>query len=125
MVPLLLYTAVSAFMIWRASKNYHVVLALVLNDIYYVETASSKTGSGHGAGCSWLHQSTFILWPPVREFLTGHLWLRLRYGLRETEVIFRTPLGREYDSVMALPPHLFQQALQMSLLQATSPLRKT
>ena len=46
--------------------------------------------------------------------------LNLRYGFHDTEVIFRTPTGMEYDSMMALPPHQFQQAWQTSLLQATS-----
>jgi hypothetical protein len=123
-----MYTAVSAFMIWRASKNYHVVLALVLNDFYYVETASSKRiQNGFWSWC-WMfmvasidYYLLSILWPPVRECITGHLWLHLRYGFRETEVIFRTPTGREYDSMMALPPHQFQEAWQTSLLQATSP----
>jgi hypothetical protein len=123
-----MYTAVSAFMIWRASKNYHVVLALVLDDFYYVETASSKRiQNGFWSWC-WMFMVASIdyyllsvLWPLIREFITGHLWLRLRYGFRETEVIFRTSTGREYDSMMALPPHQFEQAWQTSLLQATSP----
>ena len=127
MVPLFMYIAVSAFMIWRASKNYHVVLALVLNDFYYVETASSKRiQNGFWSWC-WMfmvasidYYLLSILWPLVRGFLTGHLWLRLRYGFRETEVVFRTPTGGEYVSMMALPPNQFQQAWQTSLLQATN-----
>lgn len=33
----------------------------------------------------------FDIWPILRTFISGHLWLRIRYGFRETEVIFRRP----------------------------------
>jgi hypothetical protein len=99
-----------------------------VKDFYYVETAFSKRiQNGFWSWYSMFMVASIdyyllsILWPLVRECITGHLWLHLRYGFRETEVIFRTPTGREYDSMMALPPHQFQEAWQTSLLQATSP----
>jgi len=127
MIPLLMYTVIAAFMFWRASKNYDVVLALMLNDFYYVETAASrKLKNGFWSWCwrfivaSFDYYMLSILWPLFRTFVTSHLWLRLRYGFRQTEVVFRAPTGREYDNMIALPPAQFQQAWQASLLHATS-----
>jgi hypothetical protein len=56
----------------------------------------------------------------VHEFISGLLWFRLRYGFRETEVVFRAPTGKEFEKMLALPPVKFQQALQTSVLQATN-----
>jgi len=127
MIPLLMYTLVAAFIFWRASKNYDVVLALVLNDFYYVETAvSRKLKNGFWSWCwrfivaSFDYYMLSILWPLLRTFVTTHLWLRLRHGFRQTEVVFRAPTGREYDNMIALPPAQFQEAWQASLLHATS-----
>ena len=61
------------------------------------------------------------LWVQVRNFVTGHLWFRIRYGFRETEVVFRAPTGKEFDEMMALPPMKFQQVFQMSLQEAANP----
>ena len=33
----------------------------------------------------------FDIWPILRTFISGHLWLRIRYGFSETEIIFRRP----------------------------------
>ena len=126
MIPLLMYTVVAAFMFWRASKNYDIVLALVLNDFYHVETAVS--GRLKNGFWSWFwrfivasfdYYMLSIFWPLLRTFVTTHLWLRLRHGFRQTEVVFRAPTGREYDNMIALPPAQFQEVLQASMLHAT------
>jgi len=130
MIPLLMYTIVAAFTFFffgRAGKNFYVVFALMLNNFYYVESvASIKLKSGFWSWCWRLIVASFdyymlsTLWPLLRTFVTSHLWLRLRYGFRQTEVVFRVPTGRAYDNMMALPPAQFNEALQASLTHATS-----
>ena len=58
-----------------------------------------------------------ILWSKIREFITGHLLLRLRYGFRETEIVFRTPTSKEFDEMLVL--HMMK-AFRMSLPEATN-----
>ena len=120
-------TAFAVLMLWRASKNYNVVLALVLNDFHYVGTGVSRTmGRGFWSWCWTFMVAAFdyrlvgTLWPKIREFITGHLYFRLRYGFRETEIVFRAPMGKEFDEMLALPMTKFQKAFQMSLLEATN-----
>ena len=126
-VVLLMNTAFAVLMLWRASKNYNVVLALVLNDFHYVGTGVSRSmRKGFWSWCWTLMVAAFdyrllgTLWPKIREFITGHLYFRLRYGFRETEIVFRAPAGKEFDEMLALPTMKFQQAFQMSLLEATN-----
>ena len=127
MIPLLMYTTIAAYMYWRATRNYDVVLALLLNDFYYVETAASrKLKNGFWSWCWRFMVASFdyymlsVLWPLLCTFVTSHLWLRLCYGFRQTEVVFRAPTGREYDNMIALPPAQFQEVWQASLLHATN-----
>ena len=126
-VVLLAIIALVAIMLWRASKNYNIVLALVLNDFHYVETGVSRTmRKGFWSWCWTFMVAAFdyllldTLWPKIRKFITGHLYFRLHYGFRKTEVVFRAPTGKEFEKMEALPEEKFQQALETSLLQATS-----
>ena len=56
----------------------------------------------------------------VHKFITDHLWFRLRYGFQKTQVVFHAPTGKDFERMLALPTVKFQQALQMSVLQATN-----
>jgi hypothetical protein len=118
-------TAFAVTILWRAGKNYNVVLALLLNNFHYVETGFSMR-KGFWSWCWTFTVAAFdyfllgALWPKIREFITGHLWFRLRYGFRKTEIVFRVPTGKEFEQMLALPTAKFQQAIQMSLLKATN-----
>jgi hypothetical protein len=119
--------AYAVITLWRASKDCNVVLALVLNDFHYVEAGLSRMMKrGFWSWCWMFIVATFdyyllgTLWAQVREFITGHLWFRLRYGFRETEVVFRAPMGKKFKEMVALPTMKFQEAFQMSLLEATN-----
>ena len=115
----LINIAFAVIMLWRASKNYDVVLALVLNDFHYVETGVSRTmKKGFWSWCWMFMVTTFdycllgFLWPKIREFVTGHLWFRLRYGFQKTEIVIRALTGKELEKMLASSPMKFQQASQ-------------
>ncbi|KIK02474.1 hypothetical protein K443DRAFT_6111 [Laccaria amethystina LaAM-08-1] len=107
---LLANIAFVAIILWRASKNYNVVLALVLNGFHYVETGVSRTVKrGFWSWC-WMLMVAALdyrllrkLPAVVHEFISGLLWFRLRYGFRETEVVFRAPTGKEFENAGASP----------------------
>lgn len=119
--------AFAVLVLWRASKNYNVVLALVLNDFHYVEAGVLRTTrKGFWSWCWTFMVAAFdyrllgTLWPKIREFVTGHLYFRIRCGFRKTEIVFRAPTGKEFDEMLTLPMIKFQKAFQMSLLDATN-----
>jgi hypothetical protein len=66
------------------------------------------------------HLIRYILWPLITKFATTHLYLRLRHGFRQTEVVFRAPTGRRYDQIMSLPPDQCKHAWDQALIQATN-----
>ncbi|KIJ98916.1 hypothetical protein K443DRAFT_680361 [Laccaria amethystina LaAM-08-1] len=124
--PLLLYTVLTAITLWRASKSFSVIVAILLNDFY---VAQPKYTIQEGT-MKWIwkfvvtgidyHLIRYILWPLITKFATTHLYLRLRHGFRQTEVVFRAPTGRRYDQIMSLPPDQCKHAWDQALIQATN-----
>ncbi|KAF8874166.1 hypothetical protein BD779DRAFT_1476618 [Infundibulicybe gibba] len=63
-----------------------------------------------------------LAWRTIREFITGHLWLRLRWGFRETEIVFRKPTGWRRALLNGLPPEEFErQSTDTILYRAIDP----
>ena len=124
---LLVNIAIVAVMLWRANRNYNVVLALVLNGFHYVKTGVLRTAKkGFWSWC-WMFMVAALDYRLLRtlptvvyNFIIGLLWFRLCCGFQVTEVVFRAPTGKEFKKMLALPTVKFQQALQMSVLQATN-----
>jgi hypothetical protein len=95
--PLILHILFAAVTIWRARNNYRVIVAVVLNDFNYIEPRGLLRQNGFWSWC-WMFAAAIFDYHLIKtfgsalyDFITGHLWLRLRYGFRETEVVFRTP----------------------------------
>ncbi|TFK45032.1 hypothetical protein BDQ12DRAFT_673980 [Crucibulum laeve] len=59
--------------------------------------------------------------PPVYRFITTHLWVRLRYGFRDTEVVFRAPTGWRKYVVDNLPPEQARWEREKALGRAIAP----
>ncbi|KAK0206106.1 hypothetical protein DFS33DRAFT_1381222 [Desarmillaria ectypa] len=62
-----------------------------------------------------------FMFPVVMKFVLGHLWLRIRWGFRLVEIIFRKPTGFSRASLNNLPPDKFQLAYTQSMFQAINP----
>ncbi|PBL02084.1 hypothetical protein ARMGADRAFT_238931 [Armillaria gallica] len=62
-----------------------------------------------------------FMFPVVKKFALGHLWLRIRWGFRPVEIVFRKPTGFSRASLNNLPPDEFQLAYTQSLFQAIDP----
>ncbi|KAF8874168.1 hypothetical protein BD779DRAFT_1451151 [Infundibulicybe gibba] len=62
-----------------------------------------------------------LIWPHVHVFITGHLWHRLRWGFRETEIVFRKPIGWRRLLLKDLPPEEFQRRYAQNLYRAIDP----
>ncbi|KAF8871189.1 hypothetical protein BD779DRAFT_1680579 [Infundibulicybe gibba] len=62
-----------------------------------------------------------LVWPGVRAFITGHLWLRLRWGFKETEIVFRKPTGWRRALLDRLSPEEFQRQYNDVLYRAIDP----
>ncbi|KAF8889949.1 hypothetical protein BD779DRAFT_311111 [Infundibulicybe gibba] len=62
-----------------------------------------------------------VVWPGVRAFITGHLWLRLRWGFKKTEIVFRKPTGWRLAALKDLPPEEFQRRYADILHRAIDP----
>ncbi|KAF8889947.1 hypothetical protein BD779DRAFT_1519784 [Infundibulicybe gibba] len=62
-----------------------------------------------------------FVWPGVRTFITSHLWLRLRWGFRETEVVFRKPSDLQRTLLSGLAPEEFKRQYADILYQAIDP----
>ncbi|KAF8917355.1 hypothetical protein CPB85DRAFT_1250174 [Mucidula mucida] len=57
--------------------------------------------------------------PPILlKFATGHLWMRLRYGFRPVEIVFRKPTGAQHLKIKDLPPQEYHTAYMNSILHA-------
>jgi hypothetical protein len=102
--PLILHILFAAVTIWRARNNYRVIVAVVLNDFNYIEPRGLLRQNGFWSWC-WMFAAAIFDYHLIKtfgsalyDFITGHLWLRLRYGFRETEVVFRTPSNAAWQS---------------------------
>ncbi|KAF8874167.1 hypothetical protein BD779DRAFT_1476619 [Infundibulicybe gibba] len=62
-----------------------------------------------------------VVWPGVRAFITGHLWLRVRWGFKKTEIVFRKPTGWRLAALKDLPPEEFQRQYADILHRAIDP----
>ena len=59
------------------------------------------------------------VWPFVNKWIQGELWYRLRFGFRETEVVFREPRG--WLRLKHLPEELKYKACWENFHSAMSP----
>lgn len=103
-VPLILNILSAAVTIWRVRNNYRVIVAVVLNDPYYIEPRGLLRQNGFWSWCWTFAAPIFdyylikVFGYAVYVFITTHLWLRLRYGFHETEVVLRIPSNAAWRS---------------------------
>ncbi|TFK74467.1 hypothetical protein BDN72DRAFT_893153 [Pluteus cervinus] len=123
-IPTFLMHAFMAFMmVWRVysgTARYSFIPA------YFGELVMTKTAMRDPwykliihAGIDYI---VFNFFPGrVKWFLTGHFWLRLRYGFKGKEVVFRKPTGWRRALINGLPPDQRMREFFGSIYRAIDP----
>ncbi|KAF8889948.1 hypothetical protein BD779DRAFT_311086 [Infundibulicybe gibba] len=122
-VPFWSHVILGGLLAWRAirgSSQYSTLFFVLYGDFFVKQnTSMSWTWTVINLAIDLLLYK--LVWPGVREFITGHLWLRLRWGFRETEIVFRKPTGWRRALLNGLPPEEFERQSTDILYRAIDP----
>lgn len=118
--------SLAALLVWRglsSTSNFHLVSIFLGGDLipYRTRTPSDLSWPSF---IFWLlvDASLFTSIPRVLwSFASGQLWMRLRCGFRDAEIVFRKPTGYTRSSINSLPPDQFQTAYTNSIYRAIDP----
>jgi hypothetical protein len=111
------------FLAWRLfAGTPYTMLALTLSLLYREVLPTKNIPSWHW--CALQSSMDYFLlldgWPVAYKFITGHLWLRLRWGFRQTEIIFRKPKS-SWGYPAGISPEERQRQFQDSVCRAIDP----
>ncbi|KAG7445946.1 uncharacterized protein BT62DRAFT_143987 [Guyanagaster necrorhizus] len=125
LIPFTFNTIMATLIAWRAisaSTRYHITAFLFVGEL--MPKHKAEPPSSWFWFCINILIDIFVyqfMFPVVKKFVLGHLWLRIRWGFRPIEIVFRKPTGLRRGSLNKLPPDEFQLAYTQSIFQAIDP----
>lgn len=119
LIPLGFNLLLAGIVVWgTVSTGYHAVLSILFGELMRPQSTWNVSWPRYIITLI-VDVVVYTQLPPILlKFATGHLWMRLRYGFRPVEIVFRKPTGAQHLKIKDLPPQEYHTAYMNSILHA-------